>query len=126
MLATSPAYNIYVHSEANCDLADLNAAAKPLEHTVSEARYTYLQEACHGSDLTVFSSMVDIVELALEHMSALTAGDNFTIDQLRCDAKVLQLQMNYDRLVAQMSSMSLECGRCRLLFPEPGTETLHN
>lgn len=72
--ATAPEYNVDVEEKANCYPANLNAAKALLEHILLNSKFTELQEACQRFNVTVQSSMIEVVELALGCISIPTTG----------------------------------------------------
>lgn len=57
--------------------------------------------------------MIDVVDLALERVSAVAADDNSSNETLRCTAVLAELQLKYDRLRTQLTIVTLECGTWR-------------
>lgn len=53
--------------------------------------------------------MVHVDDFALEYFSAPTSGDVSSHSALRRTGEESEIQMKYDRLVAQLSNVALEC-----------------
>lgn len=106
--ATSPGNYVDVDGEAERDLADLNAAKEPLGHTILKTKLTELQEACRRVEDAVSSSMIDVVDFAFWRVLAVAVNNTFSNDVLWRTAEVCKLQIDCDRLTAQMSSSTPE------------------
>lgn len=123
--ATSSGYYVDVDGEASWDLASLNGADEPMDHTVLKSMFTELQEVCRRANVGVPWSMIDVVDLALRRVSAFVAGDVFSNDLRRRNAKIVKFQVRYDRPVAKLSRVSSDCDTWRLPAREPGIEAIH-
>lgn len=117
------------YSDVDCkvdwDLTDLNAAEEPFEYTVLRTIYPEVEEACRRVDVAALSSVIDTVHLAPGHVSAVVAGDNSSNDALWRTAEVSELQIKYDRLEAQLSTITSECGTGRSLPRERGGDVIN-
>lgn len=76
--ATFLDYYFNVDSEAEWDLADSNMADEPLKHTVLKTKFTDLQEACRQADVFGPSSILEVVHIAPELVSAPVPGAVFS------------------------------------------------
>lgn len=122
--AASTDYFVDVDGETDWDLTNMNAADERCKHTVLMTKFTVLEEAFRCSDVTVPFSMTDVVDLALGCVSAPGAGDVSSKHALRRNSEVYEPQIKYDLPVAQLSSVSSECGTARLLAQERGDDII--
>lgn len=113
--AVSPDFYVYEDGEADWDAADVNAAYEPSEHTVLKTKFTELQDACCLDDVAVYLFMIDVVYLGLEPVTALIAGGDSSIDLCRRTVEVSELELKYDRVVAQLTSVTPDCETLRSL-----------
>lgn len=101
----------------------MNAADEPLEHTHFKTTFTELQEACVRADGDVHSSTIEVIDFAFRSVLAFVAGDTSSTNPLRHNAEMSELQMIYDRVLAQSISVSSQCDIRRLLVRKRGTDT---
>lgn len=79
MPAFSSYYYASVDGEADWNLADRNAAGKPLDLTVLERKFTELQSSCRRADDSVPSFSMELVYFTLMRVSApLARGTMFS------------------------------------------------
>lgn len=60
--------------EADWNLAHLNAAGEPQEHTFPNKAFMKLLEACPSAEVAVLSTMINVAVLVLARVSAPVAG----------------------------------------------------
>lgn len=75
-----------------------------------KTKFKDLLEASNRANVSSFSSMIDVIDFAHGHVSAPIAVEFLTDDALRCTFEVSDLQINYNLLAAEGSSVTSECG----------------
>lgn len=119
MPATFADYSVDVDGEADWELANVNTAQEPLEHSALITRFMEeVQQACWHADAAAPSSMIDVVDFALWQVSASVAGDVFSIDVFRSTLKMSEVQFKYEQFVSQLISLTFECSTRRSLLRE--------
>lgn len=107
--ATFPKYYVNLDKGARWDLAYLDEAVELLERTVLKTKTKDVQETCPPDDVKGPSSMIDVALSVVGRVSDPVAGDFSSNDLLPRATEVFQPQMKYDRLTAQMNSVTSEC-----------------
>lgn len=69
-----------------------------------------LLEACRRAEVVSPSSIIELVDIALGFFSALVTVETTSNDALRRTAEVSEFQIKYDRLLAQLSTVTPEYG----------------
>lgn len=95
-----------------------------MKDTVLKTKLTERQEGCRRKDVTVSSSMVDVLDIAIGHVLAPAAGDVSSNDPLLLDAEMPEEQMNYRLLGAQLTCMNSESNTWRSLARERGNDII--
>lgn len=96
-----------------------------MDLTVLKKKFAEWPEACHCADVAVFSSMVDVIDIALGRFFTLFAGNLISNDALRRTANQFELQMKYDHLVAQLGNVTSKCGIWHSLARERGDDIIN-
>lgn len=99
-----------------------NVVDEPLNHTAVQTKVTGLLEAGRCNDVAVSSALIDVVDCAIGSGLAPGDGEGFSSRALRRHVELSEIQMEYDRLVAQMSIGTSEWKTWRLLAPEQGSD----
>lgn len=67
-----------------------------------EKKFKEIQEAGRLAEVAVSLFVIDLDDLAFYRVSALVASDDVFNHPLRRDAKIFKLEVNWDRLTAQL------------------------
>lgn len=122
--ATSPDYYVDVDGEAKWSFANLNAVDEPLNHTALKKTFQEQQEACHRAYVVAPSSLIDVASFAIGCVPASVLGDILSKYPPQGDTEASELQVVYDRLVAQLSNLNLQYDPWRLPAHERRTELI--
>lgn len=108
MRTTSSDHYVDVDGEAVSDIANLNPAGEPFEHTVLRTMFTELQGSYCRVDNAFPSSTVKVANFSLARFSDPTGGGVSRNDSLRRKPEVSESQKEYHHFVPQLSSVTLE------------------
>lgn len=103
---TSPDFYVHVDSEVSWDLTDIDVAEELVECTVLKTKRTEVEEACRSFDFSVSSSMTEVADFPLRRVFPPVADNSSYNDALYRTPKLSRLQIKYNRLAAQKSSVT--------------------
>lgn len=107
---TVPHKYVDVNGETNWNLANLNAAHELLQETVLNTADTELQAACRRASVAFPTSIIEVVYFSVGRVSVPVAREVLYDDCFRLTTEVSEVQVKYDCLAVQLSSVASGCG----------------